>query len=260
MSEKLPYRTALVTGASRGIGAAIVRALCAEGLEVHAVARSAEPLRALAQATGCRPLVLDVTDSDALEASLGALAIDLLVVNAGRVTAVKPVHALTRRELDAMVDVNLRAAMHCARLVLPGMIARGFGHLVFVSSIAAHYPYPEMAVYCACKAALSMFAQNLRLDLLGTGIRVTELNPGRVRTDIYLEALGDPALVEERLYRDFRALEPSDVARVLVDALRLPPHADLARIDLLPTDQAPGGVAVVRRPPETARTPDSGRG
>jgi NADP-dependent 3-hydroxy acid dehydrogenase YdfG len=244
-SETSPFRTALVTGASRGIGAAIVRALRAEGLEVWAVARSAQRLEALAAETGCRALPLDVTDTAALEAAIGPLAIDVAVINAGGVSAVKPLHEMGRHELDSMLDLNVKAAFHTVRVVLPGMVARRFGHLFLVSSIAAHHPYPAMAVYTASKAAVSMLVQNLRLDLVGTGIRVTELAPGRVETDIYLEALGgDRAAVRERLYAGFRSIQPEEVARVLVDALRLPPHVDLSRIDIVPTDQAFGGVAL----------------
>lgn len=246
MGEELAYSTALVTGASRGIGAAIVEALRAEGLAVWAVARSQDALEALARATGCRALPLDLTDTDALERALATLSIDVLVINAGRITALRSFAEASRYDVDAVLDLNLKAAMHTVRVVLPGMIARRRGHIFFVSSIAAHTPYPHLAVYGASKAALSMFAQSLRLDLLGSGIRVSEINPGRVRTDIYLEALGDRSRVEEQLYRPIRPLEPSEVARVVVAALRLPAHVDLARIDLLPTDQAVGGVALAQ--------------
>jgi len=246
-----------VTGASRGIGAAIVEALAAEGFEVWAVARSAEALKELARRTGCRALPLDVTDTAALEAALGPLEIDVLVVNAGGVSALKPLHEMGRHELDAMLDLNVKAAFHTVRLALPGMVARRRGHLFLVSSIAAHNPYPAMAVYTASKAAIAMLACNLRLDLVGSGVRVTELAPGRVETDIYLAAMGgDRAAVHERLYRGFRALRPQEVARVVVDALRLPPHVDLARIDLVPTDQAFGGVKLAHLAEEPASGPD----
>lgn len=245
MTATPPYRTALVTGASRGIGAAIVRALRAEGLEVWAVARSAQRLEALAAETGCWALPLDVTDTAALEAAIGPLAVDVLVVNAGAVRAVAPLHEMGRHELDAMLDLNVKAAFHTVRVVLPGMVARRSGHLFLLSSISAHHAYPAMAVYTASKAAVSMLAQNLRLDLVGTGIRVTELAPGRVETDIYLDAMGgDRAAVRARLYEGFRSLRPEEVARVLVEALRLPPHVDLSRIDIVPTDQAFGGVVL----------------
>ncbi len=245
MTTPVPYRTALVTGASRGIGAAVVEALVREGLEVWAVARSVEPLKQLAARTGCWALPLDVTDTEALEATLGPLAVDVLVVNAGGIPAIEPLHRMGRHQLDATIDLNVKAAMHTIRVLLPGMVVRRCGHIFVVSSISAHEPYPSMAVYAASKAALAMLVRCLRLDLVGTGIRVTELAPGRVETDIYLEAMGgDREAVRARLYRGFRAIRPEEVARVVVDALRSPPHVDLARIDLLPTDQAFGGVVL----------------
>jgi NADP-dependent 3-hydroxy acid dehydrogenase YdfG len=148
--------------------------------------------------------------------------------------------------LDLLVDVNLRAALHVTRLVLPGMIARDRGHVFFTGSIAGRRPTTNTAVYSATKAAIHAFAEGLRLDLHGTAIRVTVLMPGRVQTRLYDEAFGDPGQASATLYEDFEAVQPADVATVIEAALDLPPHVDLTAIEILPTRQVFGGSAIAR--------------
>ena len=240
----LPYRTALVTGASRGIGAAIVEAFTGLGLEVTAVARSRDALNELGGRTGCTPLALDVTDTAALETALRPLEIDVLVANAGIITATGRFHTLGAAAIDAMLDTNIKAVMHTLRILLGGMIERRRGHIFLVTSVAARHPYADIGVYNATKAALAMLAQCLRLELVGTGVRLTELAPGRVQTGIYLDAMGgDPARVQETMYANKRVLTPADIATTILHALTLPPQVDLSIIEITPTDQAFGGLA-----------------
>jgi NADP-dependent 3-hydroxy acid dehydrogenase YdfG len=244
-----PYRTALVTGASRGIGAAIVETLVERGIEVLAVARSLDRLRALADRTGCRPLALDLEDRASVAAALGDLEIDVLVNNAGVITATGPFVTMSGPEIERMLDLNLRATMQVTRLLLPGMIARRRGHLFFMSSTAARHAYPDMAVYAATKAGLAAFAACLRLELAGTGVRVTEIAPGRVETDIYLDAMGnDGSVMRRRLYDDRRSLQPAQIGRLVALALDLPPEADVTVLEVTPTDQAFGGYVFAERP------------
>jgi NADP-dependent 3-hydroxy acid dehydrogenase YdfG len=183
----LLYRTALVTGASRGIGAAICRRLGALGLEVHALARDAAALDSLAQETGAHPHALDVRDTDRIAAAVADLEIDVLVNNAGMISAVKPLAGQSAEDIDRVLDVNLRAPLHIMRLVLPGMVARGRGHVINVTSTAAHHTFGGTAPYAAAKAGLSQAGRVTRYDLAGTGVRLTEIAPGRVETEIYLE-------------------------------------------------------------------------
>lgn len=244
MSEAGPYRTALVTGASRGIGAATVERLRALGLEVWALARDAAALEALAARTGCRPIVCDVTDTGALAAAVGGLEVDVLVANAGIITAVRRFHELAASDIDRMLGVNVGSAMHTVRLTLGQMIARKRGHVFLLSSVAARHPYADLAVYNASKAAIAMMAQCLRLELVGSGVRVTELAPGRVETGIYLESMGgDPVVVQQKLYADRNAVSPAEVADTIARVLTLPPHVDLSIVEIVPTDQAFGGMS-----------------
>lgn len=238
------FRTALVTGASRGIGAAIARALVAEGLTVHALARSGDALAALAAELGHRlaPLVADVRDHDAIGRALNGVEIDVLVNNAGGLETVRPLHEQSAEETAETIALNLTAPLQLIRMVLPGMIARGRGHVFNLTSTAAGAVFPGTASYGAAKAGLSQAGRILRYDLAGTGVRLTEIAPGRVETEIYLRAFGgDRERLAERMYAHQRPLRPEDIAATLLAALRLPAHVDLAEIVVAPTDQAAGG-------------------
>ena len=196
------YKTALVTGASGGIGAAVVERLCREGLRVHALARSGDALQALAARTGCVAHAIDVTDLPALTRLTQAVAVDVLVNNAG---VDRPRSFLNAQadDIDLLVDVNLRAVLHLCRLVLPGMVARDRGHVVNISSIAGAYNFGGNSTYHATKAAVSMLSRQLRVDAFGKRVRVTEICPGRVATDIFAHVHGDSAETRARFIDGF---------------------------------------------------------
>jgi NADP-dependent 3-hydroxy acid dehydrogenase YdfG len=244
MSEAKTLRTALVTGATSGIGEATVKTLVTAGFIVHALGRNTVALEALATATGAIPLVADVCDTDAVMAGLAGAPIDVLVNNAGVLPARVPFQDLDMAAVDTMLDVNLKAPIRLTRALLPGMIARRLGHLVYIGSSAGQAAFPSMSVYGTSKAGLSMFCDNLRLDLLGTGIRVSEVAPGRVQTRLYRTALDAQGLFE--FYDGYRPLAPEDVAAAIAHVLALPPHVDVARLELFPTDQASGGGMMVK--------------
>src|SRR5262249_34741773 len=156
------YRTAIVTGASRGIGAATVRQLRIGGLDVYAVARSADELSALARETGCRPLALDISHRDAVLSALNGLDADILVNNAPALVPSTASWETAPDDIDALVDVNIKGALNCLAATVPGMRARGSGHIVNLSSVAAAWPIPGMPVYAMTKAALRNLSQTLR--------------------------------------------------------------------------------------------------
>ena len=248
MSQSPQYRSALVTGASRGVGAEIVRSLVAEGLEVWALARPSEALDALVEETGCHAVPADLNNDSETDAALAGLDIDVLVNNAGVISAVKPFAELSGDEADAMLSLNLRAPLRVTRALLPEMIARSRGHIFAITSIFGPYSGPNMAVYCATKAAIRSFCGCLRMDLAGTGIRVTEIAPGRTETGIYLDAFaGNQDALDGKLFNKYRTLQPEDVAQALIGALRLPARADANIIELSPTDQAAGGMVFAER-------------
>lgn len=245
MSDGSVYKTAIVTGATSGIGRATVLKLREMGLDVHAVGRNAAALAELASATGAKTLQADVRDTAAFAARFADVEVDILVNNAGILSTRALFHEIDPNEIDAMIDVNLKAPMHLTRAVLPGMVARKRGHLIFIGSSGGQAPYPSMSAYGASKAGLSLFCDNLRCDLLGTSVRVTEVVPGRVQTDLYRTAIADNQ-AQAVLYDGYRPIQPEHIASVIGSAIELPAFVDVARVEVFPTDQATGGGTMVK--------------
>ena len=233
--------TALVTGASSGIGAAVVRRLAANGWEVHALARRAARLEALADETGCVPHALDIRDGAALARLMAGLAPDLLVNNAGLGAGITGLVTASREDIARTIDTNVTAVLELTRLTLPGMIARGRGHVVNLGSVAGLYPLVS-AVYGASKGAVRLMSQNLRLELRGTGIRVTEICPGRVATEFYDAAVVDPAARERIKNTGIREISPDDIAGAILYAVSAPAHVNVSTIELQPVEQTYGGA------------------
>jgi NADP-dependent 3-hydroxy acid dehydrogenase YdfG len=239
------YRKALVTGASSGIGAAVVERLCREGLEVHALARSAKPLTELAQRTGCIPHVLDVTDLAGVTRLAKETDFDILVNNAG-VDRPKPFLKADAEDIDLILDVNLRAALHLCRLVVPGMVARDRGHVVNISSIAGAYNFAGNSSYHAAKAGISMLSRQLRIDAFGRRVRVTEICPGRVATDIFAHVHGDSRETRERFIEGYELPEAKDIADAIAFAISAPAAVNIGHMEITPTLQVLGGLSTAK--------------
>lgn len=244
------YRTALVTGASTGMGAATVERFRERGLVVHAVARDEARLAELAERTGAIPHVVDLADTDAVEEAVDGLEIDVLVNNAG-VSAPGNVLDASRGTIDAMVDVNLRAVLQLLRLTLPGMVERDLGHVVNVSSIAGRYNFFGHTAYHATKAAIAQISRQIRNDVVGKRIRVTEICPGRVETEIFGRNLGgSPEAMKEAwdtYYEGYESLTTADIVSTIDFAIEAPRHANIGLIEIMPTFQVPGGLTFDRR-------------
>lgn len=239
------YKTALVTGASSGIGAAVVERLCAEGLQVHALARNAEKLAELAERTGCIAHAIDVTDLAGLTRLFQAQTFDVVINNAG----VDRPGSLLKADaagIDLLIDVNLRAVLQIARLALPGMVARDCGHIVNISSIAASYNFAGNSTYHATKAAVSMLSKQLRVDAFGKRVRVTEICPGRVATDIFAHVHGDSEEVRKRFLEGFELPVAKDIADAIAFAIAAPVAVNIGHMEITPTLQVPGGLSTAR--------------
>jgi NADP-dependent 3-hydroxy acid dehydrogenase YdfG len=240
------YRTALVTGGSAGIGAAIVERLSAEGVKVHAVSRNAPRLKALAAKTGCVAHAIDITDVKAVEQLLKPLEIDILVNNAG-VSRAGNIATMDAFGIDEQVDVNLKAALHLIRLILPGMIDRDCGHVVNITSIAGLYNFSGNTVYHATKAAMHMVSQQTRVAAYGKRVRVTEIVPGRAETEIFGKVIGDMEAAKKQFYDGYESLKVEDVADAVAYAIGTPRHVNIGQIEIMPTFQVPGGLNFERR-------------
>lgn len=236
------YKTALVTGASSGVGAACVRALRARDMDVVAVARRQERLDALAAETGCRTLVLDLKDTDAIYAELPGLGADILVNNAGLGRGYEGFLKSQPAEIDEMVDTNVAAAFHVTRAVAEAMVENQNGHIVQISSVAALYPL-GFPVYGATKGAVHLFSQHFRLELSGSGVRHTEICPGRIDTEFF-DAAFQTRDDRDAFMSGYTPLVPDDVASAVMYALDTPWHVNVATIELTPTEQVPGGALI----------------
>lgn len=213
-------------------------------MTVHALARSNDALLALRERLGpqVKPIAADVRDGEAIMSALGDTEVDVLVNNAGGLATVRPLHEQSADETAQVVELNLTAPLQLIRLLLPGMIARKRGHIFTLTSTAASSIFAGTTAYGAAKAGLSQAGRILRFDLAGTGVRLTEIAPGRVETDFYLKAFdGDREGLRKRMYSEQRPLRPADIAAALVSALRMPDHVDIAELTITPSEQAAGG-------------------
>lgn len=246
--------TVLVTGASAGFGAAMARRFVRDGHRVIAAARRADRLGALQAGLGAAllPFALDVTDAAAVAALPGSLPpgwqdVDVLVNNAGLAVGLDPAQKADIAGWDQMVAVNVTGLMHMTRALLPGMVARNSGHVINLSSTAAIYPYPGGHVYGASKAFVTQFSLNLRADLVGTGVRVTDIEPGLVGgTEFSVNRFGGDTARADAVYAGTVPLTAEDIAEAASWVVALPPHMNVNRLELMPTCQAPGPLAVKR--------------
>jgi len=237
------YQVALVTGASSGIGKAIALELADAGLKVLALGRDARALEELRSAANIVPVVSDLANISDVYQKIKGEEIDVLVNNAGLLTASASLVDLSEDDIDAMIDINVRSVFKLTRHVLKPMIERRRGHIFFTGSSGGLAPHPNSSVYGATKAAISLFSAALRCDLVGMPIRVTELVPGRVQTNLYLTALGKEG-AQKKLYDDYEVIQPEHMAKLLRTALELPDFVDVTRLEVMPTGQVVGGAQI----------------
>jgi 3-hydroxy acid dehydrogenase/malonic semialdehyde reductase len=243
----------LVTGATAGFGLSIARRFAAEGARVIAAGRRAERLHALRDELGAErvlPLVLDVRDRAGVEAAIAGLpddwaAIDVLVNNAGLARGLAPAQEADLDDWDAMVDTNVKGLMYVTRAVLPGMVARGRGHVVNIGSTAGEFPYPGGNAYGATKAFVRQFSLNLRADLWGTPVRVTDIEPGLVGgTEFSNVRFGGDEARAASIYAGAEPLTPDDVTEAVHWVTHLPPRVNINVLQMMPVGQSFGPLRV----------------
>ncbi|PLW78592.1 SDR family oxidoreductase [Cohaesibacter celericrescens] len=245
------YKVALVTGASGGIGSAITERFAQEGLTVHAIGRNQDKLEELASRVKCVPHAIDISDTAAYRELLKSLEVDVIVNNAG-VDHKGSIHTLSADQIDAQVTINFGAVLHGIGAVLPGMIERDRGHIINITSIAAAYPFKSNTVYHATKAGVRALTNQLRTDVLGKRIRVTEICPARVATEIFGKVHGNPKQAQKDFVEGYEILQPKDIANAIGDAVGAPSYANISCLEILPTFQAVGGLEFIRHTADDA--------
>lgn len=245
----LKDKTALITGASGGIGMACAERLAQEGCHLVLVARRATELSQLAARlkkqywieVHCVPL--DVSDKKAVATQLITLpepfqTIDILINNAGLALGLETLQNGDPDDWDTTIDVNVKGLLYVSRALLPAMVARNQGHIVNLGSIAGHVVYPYGNVYCATKHAVAALTQALRMDLFGTALRVTSIDPGMVETDFSMVRFKGDKERAKSVYEGFKPLSPDDIADAVLYALTCPPHVNISQVLIMPTAQA----------------------
>ena len=244
----------LVTGASSGFGAAIARRFVREGHQVIAAARRTDRLAALSKELGptLTTLELDVTRKDSIDAMLAALPaamrnIDVLVNNAGLALGLESAQEAHLEDWETMIATNCQGLVWMTRALLPNMVARGTGLIINVGSVAGSYPYPGGNVYGATKAFVEQFTLNLRADLVGTGVRATNLAPGMSGGTEFsnVRFKGDDAAAA-KVYAGTQPLTADDVAEAAYWVATLPPHVNINQIEMMPTCQGFSAFTVKR--------------
>ena len=238
--------TALVTGATAGFGLAICKKLIEAGYKVIGTGRRAARLAELHSQLGndFLPLTFDITDLEATKQALnqrpeGWQAVDLLVNNAGLALGLEPAHQADLNDWAQMIDTNVKGLVNITRLVLPEMVARNHGHIINLSSIAGNYPYPGGNVYGGTKAFVTQFSLNLRADLAGTKIRVSNVEPGLCGGTEFSNVRfhGDDEKAA-KVYENVHSVQPEDIANIVLWLNQQPEHVNINRIEVMPTAQS----------------------
>lgn len=248
-------KTVLITGASSGFGEACARKFAAEGHRLILTARRTDRIEALAKELGEQvdvvAITLDVRERESVDEKLNLLpdefsAVDVLVNNAGLALGLNSADQADLDHWDTMVDTNIKGLMYCTRAILPGMVARGTGHVVNIGSVAASWPYPGGNAYGATKAFVQQFSRNLRTDLMGKNIRVSLVEPGMCETEFSLVRFEGDAGQASSVYEGMQPLTGKDVADIVYWTTEVPPHINVNQLEVMPVAQAWSPFAVHR--------------
>jgi NADP-dependent 3-hydroxy acid dehydrogenase YdfG len=247
--------TILITGATSGFGEACAQRFGKEGWRLILAARRSERLKALQEElsgeTSVHVVTLDVRDQKAVMTELTNLPeyfseIDILVNNAGLALGLEPAHEAHPSDWDTMVDTNIKGLMNCTRAVLPKMVERNRGHIVNIGSTAGNWPYPGGNVYGATKAFVKQFSRNLRADLPGSAVRVTNIEPGMAETGFSVVRFKGDTKKAGQVYEGTNPLTPKDIAEIIYWVSSQPPHVNINRVEVMPVYQTWAPFAIYR--------------
>jgi len=251
--ERYTPETVLITGATSDFGRAFATRFAALGAHLVLCARNEEKLEALIKDLDAdtTPMICDMADSDSICDAFADLPskaqnIDLLINNAGGALGLEPAYKADLADWETMIDVNNKGLAVMTRLVLDGMVRRKRGHIMNIGSTAGNYPYPGGNVYCAVKAFTKHFSLALRADLSGTKVRVTNIEPGLVKTDFSLKRFKGDQDKADAVYANTDNITADDIAESVTWAATLPPRMNINRLEVMPTAQSFGPLAVER--------------
>ena len=243
----------LITGATGGFGQAFAHAFAGLGSKLILHGRNADKLEALAAefSVPVHKLLFDITDKDATVKAIADIPtefadIDLLINNAGGALGLNKAYEADLEDLEKMIEMNDTSLVRITRLVLPGMTDRKRGHIINIGSTAGNYPYPGGHVYCATKAFVKQFSLALRADLVGTNVRVTNLEPGQVETPFSIARFKGDTEKAAAVYANTVSLVAEDIAQAALFAATCPPHMNINRMEIMPTTQSFGPLPVER--------------
>ncbi len=242
MTNRLKGKTALVTGATSGIGRASVLELAKSGVNLILVGRDKEKLHHLVEELSDRKIsielvVLDVRERADVKEKLEGIQTDILINNAGLALGLDPVDEGDIDQWEEMIDANIKGLLYVSRAVIPQMKAKGVGHIVNIGSIAGEMAYPGGNVYCATKAAVHSLSQSMNIDLVGTGVRVSNVAPGAVETNFSNTRFSGDSEKADSVYEGYEPLKAEDIAGLIVYILNAPAHVNIQDTLIMPTAQ-----------------------
>jgi 3-hydroxy acid dehydrogenase/malonic semialdehyde reductase len=249
-------KTIMITGATSGFGEATARLFASQGWKLILTGRRQQRLANLQSELGGPEQVhtccFDITDRSAVEHAFNTLpapfsTIDVLLNNAGLALGLEPADQTDLDDWDQMVDTNVKGLMYCTRIALPKMKQQGKGYIINIGSVAGNWPYPGGNVYCASKAFVRQFSLAIRADLLGSGIRVTNIEPGNAETEFSMVRFKDDEQRAEGVYQKTVALTAQDIADTVLWLANTPEHVNVTTMEIMPTEQATGPLAIYRK-------------
>ncbi len=249
-------KTAMITGATSGFGRATAELLAKNGYDIVITGRRSDRLNSvqkeLEETTKVHSVLLDVSDQKAVYKAAEEVletfgSIDVLVNNAGLALGLEPAHRADLSDWEEMVDTNIKGLMYCTRAILPAMAEKDSGHVVNIGSIAGTYPYPGGNAYGATKAFVKQFSRNLRADLAGTGIKVTNIEPGLAETEFSIVRFKGDRDKAEKVYENTEPLVAEDIAQTVFWVVSTPSHVNINSVEIMPVCQAWGPLSVNRK-------------
>jgi 3-hydroxy acid dehydrogenase / malonic semialdehyde reductase len=248
-------KTILITGATSGFGKATAELFAGNGWKMILTGRRTDRLNELRDKLGAATVhiaAFDVRDRQQVQEMVQALPqgfrdIDILLNNAGLALGLGPAHETDLDEWETMVDTNIKGLLYMTRMLLPAMVARGKGHIINLGSIAASWPYPGGNTYGATKAFVQQFSRNLRADLHGTGVRVTNIEPGLAESEFSIVRFGGDKDKAAKVYAGTEPLTPADIAEIIFWCAARPPHVNINCVEVMPVCQSWGNFVISRK-------------